>query len=526
MDGDPEGKRPEEQQARAGAEAAPGLSLHAVGALLLAVYIPACLAWLQWTCPHLLDWDSYFHARFANFVLPNFGFLKEFPWTQESLWRSAYSDKETLYHLVLAPFCRSAGDVGLIAGAKLAALCLGSAVFLAFYMAARGIGLARPALWTFVFFSVGPLFLYRMLEVRAHVLSVLLTIASVPLLVGGRTRWLFGLGFVYAWSYAAPHLVVCLALVYAVFAWVGGAPFRWGGALAAAAGVLAGLAIHPHAPNSFRMWEVQNVTVLTRAWGLGADAGLWLGGEFDAASTREILGYAAGLPAAWLAAAGALALGGRVATARTHGLLGLAAAGTGLLALSVKFVEYAAPLTVLFAASALEGALGEGWRARARAAGRRGGVTLAAGIACLAALHGLCLATTHAIVRRDTGPYQIGAAAWVREHVPTGTVVMNLNWDDFPILFFYDPLHFYLVGLDPSFHWVVDAEGARWLEETRLGRRPFDARELARRFKGEYGILSKLDAQARLAEEMRAGRVPGAELVYEDSMMAVFRVIP
>jgi hypothetical protein len=45
---------------------------------------------------------------------------------------------------------------------------------------------------------------------------------------------------------------------------------------------------------------------------------------------------------------------------------------------------------------------------------------------------------------------------WMRTHVPAGQVVFNTDWDDFPKLFYYDPTHAYVSGLDPTYLYDRD----------------------------------------------------------------------
>src|SRR5262245_35043324 len=84
----------------------------------------AAFAWLQASTPHLVDRDSYYPARYAQ-LLPERGLSRSFEWTQESVWKDRYSDKELLFRAWLAPFCREGRLVG---GAKTGAWLLGCAV--------------------------------------------------------------------------------------------------------------------------------------------------------------------------------------------------------------------------------------------------------------------------------------------------------------------------------------------------------------------------------------------------------------
>jgi len=42
-------------------------------------------------------------------------------------------------------------------------------------------------------------------------------------------------------------------------------------------------------------------------------------------------------------------------------------------------------------------------------------------------------------------------AEWLRNNVPPGTLIYDVNWSDFPSCFFYDTSHNYVSGLDPLY---------------------------------------------------------------------------
>ena len=177
----------------------------------------------------------------------------------------------------------------MVSGGKLAAWLLAGGVLAAFGIALRATGARAPILWVFVLFSAGNHFLFRMMEVRSHVLSVILFTAGVALLLKGRYRWLILVGFIYSWSYAAPHLLVGIAIAHALAVGIHERKFEWRGLACVAGGVAAGLVIHPYFPNNLHLWWVQNVVVLGQAWGLGGDLGLRLGEEFAPILPRSLI---------------------------------------------------------------------------------------------------------------------------------------------------------------------------------------------------------------------------------------------
>src|SRR5262249_54078802 len=59
--------------------------------------------------------------------------------------------------------------------------------------------------------------------------------------------------------------------------------------------------------------------------------------------------------------------------------------------------------------------------------------------------------TTGEISGSESRNYYSGGAAWMRANFPAGQFVFNTDWDAFPRLFYFDPTHAYVSGLDPSY---------------------------------------------------------------------------
>lgn len=57
-------------------------------------------------------------------------------------------------------------------------------------------------------------------------------------------------------------------------------------------------------------------------------------------------------------------------------------------------------------------------------------------------------------------PYDLysGASAWLVENTAEGERIFQTDWDDFPRLFFYNTHNTYLIGLDPTYLQLYDAE--------------------------------------------------------------------
>jgi hypothetical protein len=464
-------------------------------------------AGLQWSTPHLVDRDSLYHARYAN-LLPERGLSREFPWTQESVWRDAFSDKEFLFHVLLAPFCR--GD-DPAAGAKVAAWLMGVGLLgtLVFVLSRNGIRAAW--FWVCLVPALGNHFLFRMQEVRPAILSVILLLLGLHFLLKSRWRSLAIVGFVYSWTYTAPHLLIIFAGVDALVRWGDERRFEWRGLAFAAGGVVAGLVLHPYFPNDLRLWWIMNVEIVARAWDLGGDPAVRLGSEFGSVLPRSLVVSSTLVLLFFVGTFLAAAYRGSSFSGRTRRLAAFMIGGFLMYLLSGRFIEYFAPLALLAAASAVE----DLWpRDGAWPKRRIVLVNLASFLAIV--LTARSVWDTHRALKTYPAPDLAGAARWLKSNVPPREKVIHLDWGDFPQLFYYDPSHYYLVGLDPMFMYVRNADRLRLLEDIKAGRRPLDPEELAEKFQSRWLVLRPL--RQPLAEWA------GLESVFKDAGGAVYRL--
>ena len=463
-------------------------------------------AGLQWSTPHLVDRDSLYHARYAQ-LLPERGLARDFPWTQESVWRDAFSDKEFLFHVLLVPFCRGE-DPG--PGAKVAAwlMGVGLVVTLAFVLSKNGI--RAPWFWILLIPALGNHFLFRMQEVRPAALSVILLLLGLHFLLNSRWKSLAAVGFIYSWTYTAPHLLAIFAVIDALSRWADERRFEWRGIAFAFGGVVAGLVIHPYFPNDLRLWWVMNVQIVGRAWDLGGDPVVRLGSEFGSVLPRSLVVASTLVLACFLGTILAAAFRGGAFSSRTRRLVPFLLGAYVLYLLSGRFIEYFAPVALLTAASAAD----DLWP-RTPWTTRR--VALAHAVAILAVILSVrSISDSVQAVKNYPGPDLVGASAWIKVNVPAGEKIIHLDWGDFPQLFYYAPSHRYLVGLDPMFLYVRSPKRLTLLEKVKGGKKPLDPEELAREFESKWLVLRPL--RKHVADEA------GLEPVFQDSGGFVYRL--
>jgi hypothetical protein len=120
-------------------------------------------------------------------------------------------------------------------------------------------------------------------------------------------------------------------------------------------------------------------------------------------------------------------------------------------------------------------------------------------------------------------PYGLyaNASAWLEKNTPAGSRVFQTDWDDFPRLFYYNTHNTYLIGLDPTYLQLYDADlYDLWVEITQ-GDVKNPSQVIAARFGSRYihTDLKHGDFLQVAAED------PGLKEVYRDDQAVIFEVI-
>ena len=77
--------------------------------------------------------------------------------------------------------------------------------------------------------------------------------------------------------------------------------------------------------------------------------------------------------------------------------------------------------------------------------------------------------------------------------MPAGEVVFNTDWDDFPKLFYYDPTHAYVSGLDPTYLYDANPELSKLYEQITLGKESDPGPLIRDRFGARYVFTDNED---------------------------------
>lgn len=417
--------------------------------------------------------DGLYHAGMAE-MGPSVYMAKKFPWTQMSAWRDHFADKELLYHASMDLIFRIERlfGVGIAPPFHFAAMFYMALALAGFVFAARQLGV-RPQFilaGSVLFCLMSPGFTFRFSLLRPHVLSLacLMTVCGLMCFKSFKTRILSIsiLSFFFAWTYSNPHFIVIVPLFFAACQ----APFRGKRELliplASLGAVLLGLLIHPQFPNSFIIWKIQSWDALISP--MMKDANLSLPSEMMPAS----FGYnKLTLPLyvlAWCSLARLIRIIEKVGIARTdanlYALCLLSAMFTCGIWIAVRSIEYAQPFVTLWVLLLAERSMECG--VKLPFGKFKHGYTIFLAVISVA----FALESSRKFMRdcpQTITPRLKEIPAFLKEHVPAGEAVVNIDWSDFPMVFYYDRDHLWQWGMDPVFSYMVEPQKTMILTKTR-----------------------------------------------------------
>lgn len=466
----------------------------------------------------LFERDGYYHARLAQ-LMPERGISQSFPWTQLSTWKDRYCDKEFLYHLAMMPFAQLGSEP--IMGARIFAVLLSVSVIGALYWVLRANEVRWPLFFSALPFGMGGLFIARLGMIRSHVVSMLLLTFGVHFLLHRRWRALFVLGFVFAWSYTVPFVLLITAAAFAVGQWLGRGGFDYRSVAAAGAGSVLGLAVHPYTPMTLETFLTYVQIFRMGVQGVGK-SGFELGNEIYPYSLPVFFDiYPLVLILIPLLVLFVLLRRKRLAP-ETLGLVLAALTWFGMTMASARFVEYSVLLLAMATAFAVRDTLASPDAAPRLSAlsTRPRRIIAAAAICTLLAFH-LYSMKFYMVYQTQYSPPRFfqGASRWMEQHLAPGETVINLFWDDFPDLFYAAPRQRYIWGLDPTYTIRYDRSKAVLLEHFRRRLTPLNGRKLADVLQAHW-LIMRAERVARFSELSRA---PFRE-VYRDNAAVLFKI--
>ena len=472
------------------------------------------LALIQFAGPDIVDFDGYYHIKMARLIREQ-GLPTPFPYLPFTILdEHGYADHHLLLHVIQIPFTYLP-DLRL--AAKLSAVFCAALAFTAFFWLLLQYSVPYPWVWLLMLFASSSAFLYRMSMPRAQSLSLALQIVASHLILQRKYKALAVLSMIFVWTYNAFPTVVALVFIGVVTFLISERKFEYKLIIAGAAGIIAGLVVNPYFPrNILFLWNhiVPKIFAFNYQTNVGSEWYPYNSWLLFTLAPVAILGYLGGLfwtnREEW-----------KTDAPRLFWFLA-ATMYLYLLVKSRRFVEYFPPSAILFLAFALRHQL-KSFPFENVVQVRKRKVILLAATACLAGMLGFTITRVSADIRERPDSYAYkGAADWLAQNTPQGSIVFTTDWDDFPMLFHYNTHNRYIVGLDADFMRLKNEPLFREYEKITRGKIDQPADEIFNDFNARFvftdlnhrDFMNKADNDFRFVKQ------------YSNSTSAVYEIIP
>ncbi|MDP3971068.1 MAG: hypothetical protein Q8P90_05270 [bacterium] len=476
----------------------------------------------------LADPDSFYHMKMAQLLLDQ-GIIKDFIWLPYTTLSEHFVNQHLLFHVLLAPFV-TWGNPFL--GVKLFTALLGTTAIISIALLLRSLKLRWWLLAT-VILTLTVTFTFRLNLVKASPLSMILLCVVIWCLIKKRNWLLAVTSMVFVWSYGGFFLVIPVVCIW-IIANAKKALWKKPGIfknliilirplLAACGGIIIGLLFNPYFPdNLYFYWEqVVQIGIINYGDSIG------VGGEWYSYYPHELF-----IGSLWLT----FIFGGALFFKIINRLkwkeldwfvLGLSIFGMLLTFKSRRYVEYFGPFTILAAATWLNELKTDSLKRLIKS-----DMPLRKMVMCLLLTAFLVISVVPIIlhdsitnasdVREGYSITQYkDASEWLSINAVPGSNVMHSDWDDFPMLFYYNSNVNYMAGLDPTFMYRYN-EDLYWMwVEITLGT-----------YKGDLGdALSKLNVKYIFIESNHTemynlfNEYKKVKLIYTDEEADIFVVL-
>ena len=490
------------------------------------------------------DFDGYYHIMWSRMLWEGFRahHLPQFIWLPlTTLNPRDYVDHHFLFHIFQIPSTWF-GDLRL--GAKISSLIFAVvAVFSCYWLLVRH-RIRFVFVWLVALLACSTPFLYRLNMAKAPPFAIIYLIIGIYSLFHKKYWPLLPLSFIFTLTYDMFVLLFAAAFIWTVVIGWNERRVEWRPITWVLLGIVAAFVINTYFPHNLFLFYEHLKIKLT----LG-NFSTKVGGEWYPYDSWEFLGNSVVACVAMLVGYVAFDPDDRK---RSHYPLFFLIFSTMLMGMTARWrriAEYWPPFAIIFAAFSLQP-----WIEGARSTFTRlpGDVlaelqpfldrqeqTAPAGLsqqrellqtiaaAVVAVILGVALFANLRVTAKDIShserpDYYKAGMQWVRANVPAGDIVFNTDWDDFPRLFYFDPTHRYVSGLDPTYLYDRNPELSRLYDRITLGKEKDPGPFIRDRFGARYVFTDNSDDHTKFyAHAMDSGWF---EVVYEDKDCTILHI--
>ncbi|MHC4841475.1 MAG: hypothetical protein ACYTDT_11090 [Planctomycetota bacterium] len=508
--------------------------------------------------------DGYYHIKMGYLYrtgeVPAAG--GDFHWTQNSIWKDEFSDKDYLFHVFLMPFTLMADgpadDDGLVHAAKLAQAVIVTLLMLTLFGVLRVYRVRGAWFFTLALIVVGASYMvFRLNLCRSYLFSIIFAMVGWVLLEKRARLPLVFLAAMYTLSYTASHLLLAMLVIRSIMDLIIGAhegstrkkDLIQNATLAGCivGGIAIGCLLHPESWTLVKLWWIQNVVVLAMShqdsFGkaldsigavVGIESNLQEAADLDLGSELKPTKGPTAVFSTPLVFFGPMLLPLFAAALRwrpdrtSMQIAAIAVTWYVLYLVNGRFIEYAAPfMTIAIAVWITRLAQTDGYKEwkEAHKVTAKAAPTAAFVLALVAA----CLiwfgASSNYVVRNRGDIREAGQ--WIHQNEQAhGKIIWHDRWDDFTELMFYASEADYLTGLDPTFMYVHDADKFNSWNRIRRGKEHNPLKSIRDDFNADYILVHKSSSEFlynKLSDEAKGGRL-FLEISADDGSWSLYRI--
>ena len=494
------------------------------------------------------DWDGYYHIRWSATLWESF---KSFQWLPDFTWlpltvleASEYADHHFFFHVLQIPFLWFFEPV---TAAKVSAVVFGSLAIFSVYWLLFRYDVDNLLVWLVALLACSNPFLYRLSMAKAPPLTIIFTILGVYLLFERKYFWLLPLMFVFVWTYSLFPMLFIAALIWtAIIGW-NERKLEWQPAAYTFGGMVLGNVINPYFPNNIDLF-ITHLAMKVRTTYEVAVGGEWypytgwqMITHLTIALVAMLIGYILYRPR-----------NGELPPKATFFLV----FSTLLLVWmfkSKRLAEYFPPFAILFCAFSwkafftpvmpqlpedfrrdIEPLLDTEQQTEPRTFGDyvKIGAPWAVGVAlcCILVFNvagtRLLFGAKHedlmTTIKKNQADDRYGEAMeWASKNIPEGDRIFNCNWDDFPKLYYFNPRHSYVWGLDPNYLYSKDPNLFREMKKTTEGKVEDPAPFIKEDLGADWVFTDAGECEDFVANLLESG---WAETVHEDGEAFILKL--
>jgi len=477
--------------------------------------------WIQSTSS-FLDPDSFYHLEMAKLIAER-GPILNFPWLQFTSLKEYFVDHHFLYHVLAIPFIKVLGD---FAGFKFYTAVLAAFFIFLSYIIFKKEKIRWPEIFALVLLF-SPAFMFRISLAKATAFSLILLFLGIYFIFKHKYWLLFFLSFLYVWSYGGFLLILVMSTIYALAnaldqtfinkpLWLKLKQFIWPAKLknyclvflknlfsfdnwkiivASFFGIIAGLVINPYFPKNLNFYWQQIIEI-----GLINFRGLVnVGGEWYPYPVLQLINDSGVAMILGIIALFLFLIFYKKQKTKSLFFFLTTVLFFILTLKSKRYVEYFIPSLVYFSAFTYSFILGEvdiwDFFKKLKNESRFIGFLVSFALIFIAIIFPLVMLKDAYITResfRGGISFQrfAGIANYLKENSAPSEIIMQTDWDDFPMLFYQDSQNYYIVGLDPTFMYNYNPDLYNLFAEITSAKKNdnlyYDVKE---NFKASYFIV-------------------------------------